>query len=674
MPPETEEQKRRRKEQELELLMELAGQRNLGVAPVPRKNDYTPAGELRFTRNPRAVDAAAVAPMGSVPGPGMSEEEADDQQDEIDRDAFYKQQDLEREREAAAEGDVLEVELAQKQDAPPAAVPPAPPPPITDTYAQHLQKLREQSGASAPLAAPPAAETEKSVSPEVSKGKEADLYGHDAEGGFSRERAIDESGRAYDAETVRRDPINQFDAANAGRTLTGPGGGPPLRGDAVLGLREMQNGRHARSPDEIAELEDKGLITSAPTDAPVRSSVTPDGLPNPYGESESKWEDEFLRNNDRMSNAEIRRKAAIMGAFGSDAEQKAFVDRETGFARDYEKGLAEARARDYGDRRVNRADAVAIGGTGNVDPESAARLTNRDMLMQAYPNGMYGQGLSAERAEKMWQQSNQALLGLQNRQREGIAADSANKDKDIAARFALGEWAARRAEMGTLTPDEQAKLFAAGLTKERGIPKEAGIAAFNGDFSGIPSGLRAEVEAEVDLVKPFRKEAANRPLGPGVRAPEIKLPFDLEKVTQMNVAKARSDLKYADKMQTDIGDTALQLRQGMEAWEQMSEQGKRAFATYGAKGLGEVVARGLTNAHDRARAGAVWTVLNNLIQERSGVAVTESEWGRTAKEIGLGSGTWDPFNSYEGIERYLNNAAERMQARYETYSRLIGWK
>ncbi len=715
MPPETEEERRRR-EAELEMLMQAAMRDKLptttSVPPIdariqPTDSTYMPGKAWRFTRNNRAADAPAVSPYGEVPPPTdeagnvLSDEDADDWQDELDLDALYDLQDRERADEAAQDK-VVEAELARPTP-PMVDVTPAP---KGDTYEQHTAKVAQQAQIAAPPAAPPAsvqdrflstlnmlrkqrglpeipaqpvaaADTEKSISPEVSKGKEADFFGHDTEGGFSRAKAIAAGEAAYDAETARRDPENRFNAANAGRTLVdGDEDFAELRGDSQLGLREMRSGPDARTPEQIAELEAKGLITT-PSRAPVRSSVTPDELPNPYGESESKWEDEFLQNNNRLSNDEIRRRARIVGIFQGVDAQKAFVDRELKMAEGYEKGLVDSRTRDYGDRRVGRADAVAIAGTGNVDPESAASLTNRDMLLGAFQNGMYSQGLSAERAEKLLQQFMTGQAGETYRQGRKIEADAETNATNAAVELAKAEMWNQRAVMQQkerLTHDEHADLFAATALKELGLPMPVGRAVFDGDYSQVPPEKMADTEAALARIKPFNLKSSVQQLGPGISAFAAKIPYNAAKVEAEVIARARADPKYKVEMQTDMATAAMSLKQGIEAWNALSEQGKRDFAQFGGKGIGAVLANGLKDPRDRALGGAVWTVLNNLIQERSGVAVTESEWGRTANEIGLAQGVWDPFNTYEGIEFYLNNAAQRMRTRRDIYERNIGWK
>ncbi len=714
--PETEEERRRR-EAELEALMQRALGDRLTRAPAPpipdriapRDTSYMPGGEYRFTRSNRAADAAAVAPYGEVPPPTdaagnvISDEEADDWQDELDLSALYDLNDRERREEAARQeaaeaellrptppvidvtpapkGDTYDQHAAKVAQQAQAAAPPAaqvsPPPPaasVTDRFLSALNVLRQQKGMP-PI--PAAAATEANLSPATSRGAEADLYGHDTEGGFSRDKAIAAGEAAYDRETARRDPVNQYDRGNADRQfIDGDEDFAELRGDSQLGLREMRGGPDARTPEQIAELESKGLMTTA-SRAPVRSSVTPDKLPNPYGESDTRWEDEFLQNNTRMSNDEIRKRARVIGIFHGLDAQKAFVDREMKMAEGYERGLVESRGRDYGDRRVGRADAVAIAGTGNVDPESAASLTNRDMLMSAYPNGMYSQGLSAERSEKMLQQFLTGELGRDYRQGREIEADRHRTDTNAAVELAKADAWQQRAlaqQKERLTHDEHANLFGATAQGVLGLPMEVGVAAFDGDYSKVPPERMAEVESLLARIKPFNLKSAMQPLGPGITAFAAKIPYNAAKVEAEVIARARADPKYATDMQTDMMNAGMSLKQGIEAWNHLSEQGKRDFAQFGGKGIGAVLANGLKDERDRALGGAVWTVLNNLIQERSGVAVTESEWGRTANEIGLGQGIWDPFNTYEGIEHYLNNAGERMRARFDIYQRNIGWK
>ncbi len=684
-----EDEEQRLREREIEALMRggfsqlgVTGGRVPPVVDVPAKRGpydttYEPGGYHYFQSNPREWDAPAVAPYGEVPPPRdaagnpLDPDEANDQQEELDREAYYHLQEREKAEEAARDIErqkATEAELLNKPMGPPAQAPAAlaaPPPsaqpqqPI-DIFVDAFRKLREETDRVAPA--------DVGIKPQPDKA-------------FSPERQMEAAGAAYDRETERRDPRNVYDRAAADRALENDSGRGPLnKGRMSWGLAQT-----AKLPaDEQKAARDKGLITDyqdALPDRAVRSSKSPDELPNPYGESDTRWEDEFLKTHDRMSNQEIRRRAAIMGPFASDAEVKAFTDREMKFGEDYDRGLVEARERDRGERRVSREDAMALAGSGMVTPEAAASIQNRSLPAAAYPNGGYAVGRNAQKNDQQWMNWLIAQQGLNDRKAQEINADAEKTDKNVAAGLANNqarlEEMRRRSEQSFVTHDEHQKLFVATAASDpflKALPREVTAAAFDGDFTNVPPELMGPLEDALARIKPFRKEADLKILGPQMSALGAKIPYNAEKVKQETIERGMNDTQFRYRTQDTMLRTGMQLSQGINAWSQLSEQGKRDFASYGGKGIGAVLANGLKDPHDRALAGAVWTVLNNLIQERSGVAVTESEWGRTANEIGLAQGIWDPFNTYEGIEFYLDHAADVMQARYGEYKRQFGWQ
>lgn len=675
MPGYTDWRKRQEEEESYRALQEL-------LAQGPTSNTYDPeTGAYHFTRGNRAADAAAVAPMGSVPGPGMSDEEADDEQDELDQNALYEHHQAERAREDARLGAPVPLQippqetgdvLDQRDPFGPRQLPPIEqleqtPAPYTasGTLSQHLETVRKFE----PRSYPAAPDTAKSITPEVSKGKEPDLYGHDTETGFNPQEVMRAAAAAYDQETARREPQNQYDQAASGRELTGNG--------PYNQLTEYRLGqtKERLTPEQQAELEDKGLVFDDPA---VQSTLTPDKLPNPYGQDErGRWEDEFLRRHTPVSDDDVHSGFVLQALAGG--QQNGLKYRESLMKQQHQndEGLYEARMRDKGESRIPKELAVAIAGTGAVSPEEAATLTYNSPLVQAYPNGMYAMGLNTQRMDRMQQQFNLGILGQQARQNRDLEAKQGESERRQQTQLEIAKmYAQRKQQMQGLAPEQQRNLFAAGVYKETqgAISMEAAAAAWDGDYSGIPEESRADVQASVAMTKPFTDVVSNRPLGPGVRAPEIKLPFDIRKVEETVLARGRNDVKFSLTQRDHMTEVGMQLSQAMHAWQEMSEQGKRAMAKFGAIGPGEEFNKAFTNPHDRALATSVWGVLNEMIQKRSGVAVNNNEWGRMAKEIGLGQGVWDPFNSYEGIERYLNHAAERFEARYNLFSNTLKWE
>lgn len=598
----------------------------------PYDSTYTPGGYHYFQSNPREWDAPAAAPFGEVPQPAGDSAELDDKQEELDRQAYYDFLEHERADENARLDKAHEEELTRPMGPPkPPVVDVTPPakPDVTKTYPDGSQDERDTDGVVRHYT-PPAAQS------------------------AARPSSLDSFKQAFE---YLRNERAQRDAVDSGAKLTP---------DKVF------------SPEK--QMADAGAAYDRATDS--RANPYSDDYherENPYvaNSGKGRWEEELLRGRNPLSDGQIRGRAAAISIFGGRDAARDFTAREMTMRQNYDKGLVDARERDRGEARISREDAMAIAGAGLASPEAAAQMQNRSLPAQAYPNGGYALGRNAQKNDLTWQQFNLMQQGLNARQAQQLNADAENKDKAIAATLANGETLAQarqRTERAQVTEEEHRNLFAATANKAFGLDLATGRAAFDGDFSKVPPEQMVNVESALAQIKPFTAEADLRALGPQMAALGAKVPYSAAKVEADTIARGKADPQFAYKTQDNLLKTGMQLRAGIEAWSHLSEQGKRDFASFGGKGIGAVLANGLKDPHDRALAGSVWTVLNNLIQERSGVAVTESEWGRTANEIGLAQGIWDPFNTYEGIEIYLDHAADVMQARYGSYARQFGWR
>ncbi len=598
----------------------------------PANNDYDPeTGDYYYTRSPREYDAAAVAPMGEVPNVPRNDPAADQKQDLIDHQELLAQQLAEDERARAR--------YAQTPIGPPA--PPrigeAPPPnAIMETfrepeaaaetpasrYAESMQAVQAAMPIPPPSPPVPAAETEKSITPEVSRGAQPDIYGHDDEAVFSRARAIRDAGTAYDAATLTRQ--NPYDPEYT--------------------ERENPFGGHA------------------PTD---------------------RWEDEFLKQHSRLSDDQIRRRSAVIGLFSglftgdtSAGDRWARGQRETGLL--YDRGLAEARGRDKGERRIDKGLAEAIAATGNISPDEAARLTYNSPLVASYQNGMYAQGLSSERADKLYQQFQLGELGKTARGREAAASDERQTAMRVAAQLASASAYAQRRGQTTPSADEQARGVQANLQLS-GIALSEDAArriAYEDDYSAVPEADRERVRAMTSQARQLATTYKGLDDLAKARIDDPRGVVRTEQAADLALRKAQQDPKYAIEFQNDWEDSADAFREAYAGWNGLSPRSQQNFVAWGRGGfVSDQLSKFLAEPGDQEVFAKLQRVINPMVRNFAGVGQTGGEIQRIGQEIGIASGDFRPLNSPGVVTEWLEYTGRALTRHRQTYeSNVGGWK
>ena len=456
-------------------------------------------------------------------------------------------------------------------------------------------------------------------------------------------------------------------------------------------LEELERIRFEPPPDyrKVAETvyDDQGrfmgLEDTSATDYDRSDAATRAG--ELYGDAtpSTRWEDDFLAHHERLADSDIRARGAIMSMLGRPEAADKFTEAERRHASDYDDQLAEARERDRGEQRVSKGLAQAIAASDlGISPEDAVQLRMNDPIVKAYQNGGYSQGLRGQGQQmKHLEMQMNALVRL------GIANEK-NKN-EIVALLLRGINAQQVAEIyarkglppvdpndpDAVAPPTQREEAIAELGRRLRVGKEEATRRWDGDTAGLtPEQIRKLDAQRVEIAGNVNDPIGKRAIRGEISRTEVSSEAKVENATEMVVEKARADPKYAVTMETDLKQSALELKHAIAGWNRMSQAGKEALVEFGAQGIGQVLANLTRSPEDRAHATAVWSVMNSLIQKRAGVAVSESEWGRTANELGLGQGIWDPFNSTSGVESFMNRAAEKMLTRYKTYDSIIGFK
>lgn len=406
--------------------------------------------------------------------------------------------------------------------------------------------------------------------------------------------------------------------------------------------------------------------------------------------SSRRWEDEFLRSRKYATDEDIQRSFMLQSVFGNKGDNFRMRDSMMQQRQQYDQGLSKAHERDLSEskqggrgKRISLGLAQAIASTGRVSPEAAVQLRENDQTVKAYVSGMYAQGLTERKQDISIHQGREKELGRTARaeagmeSREGIADDrnatavETQRMRD-AARVAAAK-ARGQGGGGGLNPD----AFAGHLDELINLGNIPLIKRYQaGDpeaAAALTPAQRAVLDREIAKFPSYTPQKQMEVMATGSK----REGGGADQVATY-LKKASEDPKYALKTQREITDTARALKHAAKAWEGMSYEGRKAFVQLSSLGDWSKIVKSKVfadNPGDANKAAAVFSVLNALVKHNAGSAVTESEWGRTATEIGLASSGWDPFNTTEAIEGYLNRARERVLHHREDYTRVMGgWK
>lgn len=319
-------------------------------------------------------------------------------------------------------------------------------------------------------------------------------------------------------------------------------------------------------------------------------------------------------------------------------------------------GLEQARAIDMGNRPVDRgvAELALMGG---LSPEAASRLTQGSPGLKMLYSGM---GQLGARYDQMANQAQQkeadraqreeiALLNEMGRNqraedtlasREKVAAmrkkpagGAGGGGKPLSPEEANARRAAYLQLQGNATPEEVA-AFIAGDTSKLAPEKAAKLGALDQILAGLPQKKRDAV-----LEDTLKREG--------------RVPDAVEQATQIKQRDPNKRLEY----KKEIDESHRMISDALAAWGSMSPSGKEALAQLSGDSWASGTLRDAKmSPQDMAKAGAIQALANRLIKETSGAAVSDSEWTRIAREMGIASKNFDVLKGTGGVDRWLNSA------------------
>ncbi len=418
-----------------------------------------------------------------------------------------------------------------------------------------------------------------------------------------------------------------------------------------------------------------------------------------YGDSadptpSTRWEDEFRSSRYRPTDDDARRAWISSLLFGQFGDQKAAEEMrrariQEGYA--YDQALGQARDRDTAynqvNQRVSRGLAEAIAATGMVSPEDAVTLKMGDPIVKAFQSGGYAQGLRERGQDLDYLRHLESLIEkrLNGEERANTATETTrvraeSSERAAAIRAAAKKGAGHGAGAGPATgpTDDETVRYLIRYWQGR-VPPETveGIVRGTIDPATQPNAAQAkQILADANYYRAQardEREKMNR-ANDAMERQDIHLPDRAAETAAVTVvARARNDPKVRYQLKDEITGASMTLRNAILAWKQMSPEGRLALVQLAPQGLTVVVRSAKMSSTDRAAAGAVLSAINELVKARSGSAVTESEWGRVASEIGLSGAPWDPFNDPAALEGHLARARERVMAHGKQFDEEFGW-
>lgn len=499
-------------------------------------------------------------------------------------------------------------------------------------------------------------------------------------------------------------PAAQFDPEIPGEVLdpdVAPTGGIPLVRDVVNPppaaglspgqlqleydpLEELRRFREKEAPDlrKLADtmVDEKGnMFGYEPQGASreelmQRASAAYDKLPA-RGPARN-WEEEFLKRN--AADQERLERAYLLQTFVNGPEaagrhqemlQRRIADREAGLREAYERSWK-------GDPNapVSRAAVEAMAASRIASPEALAGVTANDPTVSGYKSGAYSIGPRLEGQQTGLTKSRENIMarfGLQDQEDaaalERMLLGQAN-NRDIARINASGK-------MGALMQDPalRQRILGSWFASSLGISPDQGARVAAGDLSG----LTPDQQRKAQIMAPQFEQAASSPkvldqVVAGTTKEETQREGKVQTAVEKSLEVAKSNPKYRQDWEQSWTDAKQKLQEAVEGWNSLTDRGKFAFTKFSPKGWSGIVANFVQDSGDQAKASRLQALINQIIKEQSGSAVTDSEMGRVAVEAGFPKVSWDMFNSEEAVKDFMRRIAVTLKNHRDIYQRNFG--
>jgi hypothetical protein len=404
---------------------------------------------------------------------------------------------------------------------------------------------------------------------------------------------------------------------------------------------------------------------AAPTTAPVDGLARLAELVAARGEQPGQYDQEraFIEGNKPQAgwkNVLGAIGAALAESAGSSGAIDSFHKRGAEARKAYEAGLENARGIDLGKRNVDQgtAEMLVLGG---MTPEAAAEVTQGSPSLTLAKSGM---GQLGARYKAMDQQAAQKEAALAAKEKALEDAQQHAKDletqrqggrielKKTIPGKAPGSGGGGGGAGGGMPPEQLQRNMAYYLAQQANTSDDEALAFTQGKTDGLDPAKLSSLQrhqgifamlpqkAKVDILKDTVKREASRP----------------DKLADAIELKKRDPNKRVE-YKREIDQSHRAISEARAAWSAMSEADKKVLAQFSGESWASGAIRDASlSAQGQAQVGAIQALANRLIKEASGAAVSDSEWTRIAREMGLAGRNYDMLKGPEGIQRWLDSA------------------
>lgn len=370
------------------------------------------------------------------------------------------------------------------------------------------------------------------------------------------------------------------------------------------------------------------------------------------GPTTGRWEDEFNKAHQPLTDTQIRRRAAALSIFAGPEAANAYYNREQRVRAGYDEGIANARARDFGEQRISKgtAEAIAASGIGG-SPEEIANLRNNSGQVEAWQKGGFAQGNRLDSLNERQRQFDVATI-----QKQSLA----DQDRHFKEVEGYRNRVAKLEMMQTLkagTPlQQQAKVGSIAKWLHERTPLQkmgrqgwelAQAYAATGDVSVLPPALRT-----VDMEKAWIEGASYTltPSGPSTLNPGPSIAKDV------GTTVAKEPMSPSNKRVYDeLFSLRYAVNEAKEAWKKLSPEARRDFVTYGLR-TPEAWREYGTLQHFGPQVAALHRLKNRIIAMEAGKGQTPSEVANQLQGLGVTNADyWNGLKSPTGFDDALRS-------------------
>lgn len=421
----------------------------------------------------------------------------------------------------------------------------------------------------------------------------------------------------------------------------------------------------------------------APKDtAPIVMSESPQGAQQPFGVRDERadlmaardkvgqlygdgapaqasgpgrYEQEFLAQNQRPTNDELRKAWILQSIFGEKGDNFKMLEMVQGMQHSFDQGLARARAADSEvsgkNQRVDRATAEMLVLSG-LSPEAAAQTKVGDPVIQLARSGGLNLGARLRGQDTQVLNKNVGETGDVWKTLTSEAGKDTRQDKQLANNIEVAKMRKRSGKGAAAgAGGEDTALLSAFLQRNENVAPETADAFVAGTLDPSDPSY-AKLNSAMTIFKGMGGDKQAQLL----RGTLGREGGDVDK-PMVSASVKQADPVQRLKIKNDLTETGMPLRAAVSGWNSLSPRAKQLAVNIGLQGnIAQLRDAGLS-PQEQAAIGAVIGQINQYIKQVSGAAVSNSEWARMGAELGVTGEGVAPFKSPATLSAWLQRAS-----------------